>query len=436
MLFTNRLVMLIVFAAFLVALGGLSPVFLWLGLISNLALLSVFGADWLITPLPSQVSARRSCEEKLSLNAHNLVEIRLRNRASDPLALEIKDDPPHLFDVSRRVIPLTLPAASETTASYTTTPRRRGNYEFGDIDVRYLSRFKLFRRQTRIAQRMAVKVYPNLLELRKYSILARRGRFTEAGLKHSKLYGEGARFESLRDYLPDDDFRRINWKATARMGRPVSEEYEPERSQDITIMLDCGRMMTADIRDMSKLDYAMNAALMLAYVSTMKGDKVGLVAFSDNVEAYLPPQGGKRQVYRVVEALYNISPKMRQPDYEKAFALVESKLHKRSLIVVFTDLIDAEISRTLTAYLPLLRSRHLVLCITLRDSGVMGLADQLPDTIEDVYQKAVAGQLLLEQQNALSKLHQGGVLVLDAAPEDLSVAAINRYLELKGRNLI
>jgi uncharacterized protein (DUF58 family) len=283
---------------------------------------------------------------------------------------------------------------------------------------------------------MQVKVYPNLLELRKYVILARRGRFSEAGLKHSKLYGEGTEFESLRDYLPDDDYRRINWKATARLGHPVSEEYQSERSQNITIMLDCGRMMTAVIRDMSKLDYAINSALMLGYVGCTKGDKVSLMAFSDNVEAYIPPRGGKRQLYRMVEALYDISPKMCQPDYEKAFTLVESKLRKRSLIVVFTDLIDVEISKTLTSYLPVLRPHHLVLCITLKDSELIRIADKVPDTVEDVYQKAVAGQLLLEQQNTLSRLQQNGVLVLDAIPENLSVATVNRYLELKGRNLI
>ena len=436
MLFTRRLIILIVLSALLVALGGVFSVFHWLGLISNLALILAFAVDWVNTPPPSQVSAKRSCEEKLSLGARNTVELHLRNRASIPLTLEVKDEPPHLFHVSEDMIRLTLSADSETTVSYAVTPKIRGNYEFGDVNIRYLSRLKLFKRQTQIAQSMPVKVYPNLLELQKYVILARRGRFSETGLKHSKLYGEGTGFESLRDYLPDDDYRRINWKATARTGRPISEEYESERSQNITIMLDCGRMMTSAIRDMSRLDYAINSALMLGYVCCMKGDKIGLVAFSDNVEAYLPPRGGKQQLYRIVEALYDISPKMCQPDYEKAFTLMESKLRRRSLIVVFTDLIDVEISKTLTSYLPLLRPHHLVLCITLKDSELMRLANQMPDTIEDVYQKAVAGQLLLEQQSTLNRLQQSGVLILDTTPENLSVATVNRYLELKGRNLI
>ncbi len=436
MLFTRRLVILITVAAFPVALGGVSSFFAWLGLVANLVLILAFLIDWMNTPPLSQVSARRFCEEKLSLGARNVVEIRLRSRANVSLALEVKDEPPPLFDVSEDVIPLTLPADSESTVSYTIIPKERGNYEFGSINIRYLSRFGLFKRRTKIAQSVQVKVYPNLLEVRKYVILARRGRFSETGLKHSKLYGAGTRFESLRDYLPDDDYRRINWNATARTGRPISEEYEHERSQNITIMLDCGRMMTAVIKDMSRLDYAINSALMLGYVCCVKGDKVGLVAFSDNVEAYISPRGGKQQLYRIADALYDISPKMRQPDYEKAFTFVESKLRRRSLIVVFTDLIDVEISKTLTAYLPRLRQRHLVLCITLKDTELARLADEMPDTVEDVYQKAVAGQLLLEQQGTLRKLQQNGVLVLDSTPENLSVATVNRYLELKGRNLI
>lgn len=372
----------------------------------------------------------------MSLGTRNMVEIRLRNRAGVPLVLEVKDEPPHLFDVSEDMIPITLPADSEATVRYAIIPRRRGNYEFGHINIRYPSKFGLFKRRMKIAQNVEVKVYPNLLELKKYVIMARRGRFLETGLKQSKLYGEGTHFESLRDYLPDDDYRRINWIATARAGRPISEEYEHERSQNVTIMLDCGRMMTAVIKSMSRLDYAINSALMLGYVCCVKGDKVGLVAFSDNVEAYIPPRGGKQQLYRMAEALYDVSPRMCQPDYEKAFSLVESKLRRRSLIVVFTDLIDMEISKTLTSYLPRLRPHHLVLCITLKDPELVRLADEIPDTVEDVYQKAVAGQLLLEQQSTLSNLQQKGILILDSTPENLSVAAVNRYLELKGRNLI
>ncbi len=436
MLFTRRLIILIILAALLVALGGLSSLFFWIGLAANLALLSVFLIDWMNTPPPSRISARRFCDEKLSLGTRNVVRLRFRNRTGVPLALEVQDEPPHLFDVSSGAISLTLPADSDATVSYAVTPKKRGNYKFGDINIRYLSSLKLFKRQARLPQSMMVKVYPNLLELKKYAILVRRGRFAEAGLKHSKMYGEGTEFESLRDYLPDDDYRRINWKASARTGRPISEEYEYERSQNITIMLDCGRMMTAAIKNMSKLDYTINSALMLGYVGCAKGDNVGLIAFSDNIEAYIPPRRGKQQLYRIVESLYDISPRMCQPDYEKAFTLVESRLRKRSLVVVYTDLIDAEISKMLTSYLPLLRPHHLVLCITIRDTGLVGLANEIPDTIEDVYQKAVAGQLLMEQQSTINKLQQSGVLVLDSPPENLSVATVNRYLELKGRSLI
>lgn len=436
MLFTGRFVILVMFAAVLLALGGLYPVLFWFGLISNVALVSVFLLDWIYTPPPSRISVKRLCEEKLSLGARNVVTLNFRNRTGASLHLEVKDEPPTLFDVSEDTISLILPADSDASASYAVTPRKRGNYEFGSINIRYPSRFKLFTRQARIDQNMLVKVYPNLLELRKYVILARRGRFAETGLRHSKLYGQGTEFESLRDYLPDDDYRRINWKAAARVGRPISEEYECERSQNVTIMLDCGRMMTATIRDMSKLDYTINSALMLGYVCSVKGDNTGLIAFSDNVEAYIPPRRGKQQLYRIVEALYDISPKMCQPDYERAFKLVESRLRKRSLIVVFTDLIDVEISKTLISYLPLLQPHHLVLCVTLKDSELVSLADDLPGSVEDVYQKAVAGQLLMEQRSTLNKLQQNGVLILNTVPENLSVDTVNRYLELKGRNLI
>lgn len=436
MIFTRRLVILIILSAVLISLGSLYSFFLYFGILSNLALISVFALDWMNTPRPSQISAERSCEGNLSLAARNVVRIRLRNRSEVPLTLEVRDEPPHQFDISQDAITLQLPAGSEATASFTVVPKRRGNYEFGNINIRYLSTFKLFRRQMQIPQSMRVKVYPNLLELKKYVILARRDRFLETGLRHPRLHSAGTEFESLRNYLPDDDYRRINWKATARTGRLISEEYETIRSQNIIIMIDCGRMMAATIKDMYKLDYAINSALMLGYVCCVKGDKVGLIAFSDVVETYIPLRGGKQQLYRILEALYSIPPKMSQPDYEKAFKLVESKFHKRSLIVVFTDLLDSEISKTLITYLPLLLPHHLPLCITMKDSDLIRLAGAVPDTIEDVYRKTVADQLLLEQQSIFDDLRQNGVLVVDALPENASVATVNQYLKLKDRNLL
>jgi uncharacterized protein (DUF58 family) len=436
MVFTHRLITLIIIAAILIALGGLYPIFRWIGFIANLAILFAFVADWFFTPPSSQIQARRICEEKLSLGAQNVIKLYFKNRSNMPVSLEVKDDIPHLFDISEDKFSIQLPPGLEEYISYAVIPKKRGDYEFGNINVRYLSRLGLFKRQTKIPQNMRVKVYPNLLELRKYALLTQKGRFSETGSKHSKLYGEGTEFESLRSYMPDDDYRRINWKATSRIGQPISQEYQSQRSQNVTIMLDCGRMMTALVNNMSKLDYAINSALMLGYVCSTKGDKVGLVAFSDNVEAYIPPKSGKQQLYKIIESLYSISPKMVQPDYEKAFTLVKSRFRKRSLIVVFTDLVDIEISRLLTSYLPQLRPHHLVLCINLRDTGLVKVADQIPENVEDIYQKSVAGQLLMEQQSTLNKLNQSGVFILDAAPENLSVAAINRYLELKGKNLI
>ena len=436
MIFTSKLIISIIIASLIIALGGLYSIFSWIGFIANLVIIFAFIIDWFFTPPLSQIQARRICEEKLSLGARNIVNLYFKNRSNTSITLEVKDDIPRLFDVFENEFAFQLPPGSEKYVSYGIIPKKRGDYEFGDINIRYLSKLGLFKRQGKVSQNTKVKVYPNLLELRKYALLAQKGRFSESGLKSSKFYGEGTEFESLRNYMPDDDYRRINWKATSRIGRPISQEYDSERSQNITIMLDCGRMMTTLVNGMSKLDYAINSALMLGYVCSTKGDKVGLVAFADDVEAYIPPDSGKRQLYKIIESLYRISPKMCQPDYEKAFTLIKSRLRKRSLIVVFTDLIDVEISRILTSYLPQLRPRHLTLCINIRDTGLIKVADQLPENVDDVYKKAVASQLLMEQQGALDKLHQSGVLILDAEPENLSVAAINRYLELKGKNLI
>jgi uncharacterized protein (DUF58 family) len=276
-------------------------------------------------------------------------------------------------------------------------------------------------------------VYPNLLAVRKYDLLTRRARLEEAGFRQTRRRGWGTEFESLREYVPDDEFRWIDWKATARRRRPISREYEVERNQTIVILLDAGRMMSAELAGLSKLDHAINAALMLGYVASLKDDSVGLIAFADDIQAYIPARRGRAHLSLMAEGLCHVQAVLREPDYGRAFAYLHTVARKRALVVVFTDLIDPEASERLLSQVAALYPHHLPLVVALSDTTVLGVARGVPQSAEEAYEKAVAEQLLTARDRALAVLKSRGALILDVPPDELSVQVVSRYLELKAR---
>lgn len=376
---------------------------------------------------------QRQVDDKLSLGADNPVRITVRSRSDHGAVLQIKDDPPSDFHTPQRLQRLSLKPWEQADILYHTRPTGRGRYAFGNLHARGRSLLGLSYWQRSFPAAHEVAVYPNLLEVSRYQYLARTDRLRQGGFRVMHRLGEGTEFESLREYTPDDEFRSIDWKATARRGRPTARQFEIERSQTIIIMIDAGRMMTAQIGEMSRLDYAINAALMLAYVASEKDDAVGLLSFADEVKGFVPPGKGRQQVGRITEALYDLQPALVEPDYAAAFGVLHGRARKRALVVCFTDLVDVDASRRLLAHLVALAPHHLPMLITLSDPVLQKAARQAPEDTAGVYQRAVAGQVLEDREKALGVLRQRGVMVLDAAPEKLTVSAVNEYLRLKAR---
>ena len=438
MTFSRRWLLLLALGGIPLLLAGLSGGYIglalaWYGLLTLLAL-----TDWFLFPPLDTLSVEREADEKLSLGADNPVRIRVRNASRVPLRLEVRDSPPEGIpdDQPTAAFQFTVPAGGRHIAVYHVTPRARGRYTFGDLYLRVHGRLGLVDRLLRLPMPADVKVYPNLLETAKFNLMARRGRLQQVGIRAARLQGAGREFESLRDYMPDDEMRRIDWKATARRGRLVARQYEVEKSQSVLLVLDVGRTMLAEIDGIQKLDYAINAALLLAYVATLAEDKVGLLVFADTVQAYLPPRKGRGQVYAILEALYNARATLAEPDYRGALTYLQSRWRKRSLLICFTDLWDPDSSRQTIAELAALQPRHLVAAVTLLDTKVLRAAGQKIAAPETVYEKAVALQVLEDRQKAVAALTQRGVLVVDSPADKLSVELVNRYLEVKERMLL
>jgi uncharacterized protein (DUF58 family) len=331
-------------------------------------------------------------------------------------------------------------------------PPRRGDASFGDLYLRVEGPLGLMRRAFR--QRgtaQSVRVYPNLRELRRYDLLVRRGLEAQPAGRPVRVAGASTEFERVREYLPDDEFRRINWKATARRGQPMVNQFEAERSQNLVVLLDAGRSMAAlaeapvagpDSDDdaaepgLTKLDYALNASLLLAYVASLRGDRVALLAYADDVRTFVPPQRGRRALLATVSALYNLRPEPIEPDHGRAFDFLARRNLRRSLVVLFTDLADRESSTTLAAHVLRAARQHLVVCVTLGDPNVRRPAQQRPTDGRTLYEKMVAQQLLDDRASVLAQLASHGVLTVDTDANTLHPRLIGTYLELKERGRV
>ena len=236
--------------------------------------------------------------------------------------------------------------------------------------------------------------------------------------------------------MPGDEYKKIDWSATARRGKLITRQYEAERSQNIVLLLDTGRTMLQAVQKMAKLDYVVNTALMLAYVAASGDDKVGLMAFDADVRAYLPPAKSKAQVYAILESLYNLEARLVETDYRNAFENLSTRWRRRSLVVLFTDLVDPESSAQILDAVPMISDLHRVVCVTVSDPNILAAAAGTPTDGAGVYQKAVATQVLQERRAAITLLKRRGVWTLDSPPEDLSADLVNHYLDLKARSMI
>ena len=405
------------------------------------ALASMWAVGWLTLVVadvraalgPTDLAVERTVPVKFSIGVPNRCELTIVNRSARAGLIQGRETPPSAFSGTRTFESLQLEPHGRRELEFAFTPAERGAYRFGDAAFRTLGPRRLAGHVFEAPTAQDVRVYPDILAVHGYSLLARRGMLHEIGVRAARFSGVGREFESLRDYESGDDYRDIDWKATARRGQPVVRRFEAERSQTMILAIDAGRLMTARVGGLAKLDRAINAALLLAWLAWNAGDNVGLLVFARDIERFLPPRKGHRQFLAILEALYSVEARMEEPDYARAMRYLASRVSKRSLVVVFTELVGTEPSRRLLSVLGQLTSRHLPLVITQRNAQVEALAGAMPVTESDVFRASVAQDILHDKAAAMRVLQARGSLVLDVSPEKLSVAAVNRYLEIKAR---
>ena len=398
-------------------------------------LLLLLFLDRASVPGPEQLVVARTSPARVSLGATARAQLRLDNRTGRRVRVRVTDDLPTLLErQGPDVLDLWLPARREERVGYEAKTLRRGDGVFGDVHLRIAGPLGLAWVQRRVPRADAVRVIPGMLEVTRYRLLGMRNRLREAGFRSVRQRGEGGAFESLREYARGDDPRTLDWKASARRGALIVRQYEMERRQNVVLAIDAGRLMTQKVGDRERLDYALTAALLLADVAGVHDDAVGLLVFSDKVEAFLPP--ARKSLSRLSEALGQVHAKMVEPNYPAAFTYLGQQVRRRSLLVLFTDVIDPLASAAVVSQLSRAADRHLPLAVAIRNPDLEAAAALEPVDEAAVYRRAAAEELLQSRAAALAAMQRAGVLVADTRPGDAVPAVVNRYLDVKRRGML
>jgi uncharacterized protein (DUF58 family) len=403
----------------------------WLAFGYDAGVFLLFLADaWLATQRRG-LSVIREKPARLSVGIDNEVTLLVENQSGSALQLLLRDEAPAGFRVEPPLLRASVAPRGWARLSYRLLPTDRGNFQFGSIHARFRGPLALAWVDRTLDATEPAQVYPNLHEVRRYEALVRTTLVRTGGYHIKRLPGTSKEFSHFRDYTVDDDYRHVSWKATARRGKPITSVYESERSQDIIFCLDIGRMMAARVGKLSKLDHAINAILMLTHVSQRFQDNLGLLVFSHKVHEFLPPAKGRSQHARFLQVLYNVKPELVYVNYREAFQHLIARHPKRALTMVFTDLLDSVISAEYRDAMRLLKRFHLPLTLAVADVPLQQLAASAPANVGQLYDVAVARDLLTGRAELLANLERQGVMVVDTVPERLTVDAVNRYLALK-----
>ena len=431
-----RLIWAVAIGAGLIALAVASPLLGLIAIVYNAGLLIIATRDLALLPGRSGYTVRRTMPEPFSLGEPEEVTVVIQNRAAARLMAKVADHAPAGLRPEPRELSTQFDSQGLLNVTYRTYSPRRGAYGFGPVDLQIWREYGWWRRQLRLPQSQQVAVFPNIVAIKRIQLSLRRGLRAMAGLRRARPPGASTAFAGLREYVRGDDVRRVSWTATARRDRPVVVEVEAERGQQMIIALDCGRLMTAPAGDLDKLDHAVNAALMLAWVAQAYGDRVGLMTFDDRVTDFIKPERGAIQLRRITEALYAIRPEYVEPDFGHAMTHLALRVGRRSMIVMLTDVQDPEASRELVAHALRLAARHLVLVVAMSDPAVLSARDDPIVSSNRAYEWAAAEEFVSSRRESFEILRRGGVLGLDVVAGKLSPALVERYLELKERALL
>lgn len=424
-------------AATPLALGGLAGASV-VGAVDAL----LMGSAWLESRgLSKRVpNVERVFDGRMTVGVKNRVTLQIHNPSSRALRLTVRDDLPNGWRAIPDELSVLVPAFARRELSYEVIPHERGDHSFGDLHVRIDGTFGLGARLVTMAAARNVRVYPNVLGAGGYDLATRIGDLRSIGFRNVRRSGGGGEFDQLREYVQGDAFRDLDWKSSAKRLRPVTRVMRDERSQNVVLAIDVGRLMAIRLTEgetaTTKLDHAIRAALLLAWVALRHGDRVGLILFAEDVLKFVPANRGPGQYRVLLEALYAVKANAAYVDFRRFVEFLRVRVPRRSLVVMFSDLLDDTHAMPLAEHLAGIRNKHLPVCVTMQDAIAERLAVAPVSTREAAYERAAAADLLNDRDAVKAHLRRSGVGLVEAPVGRLAVDTVNRYLEIKARNLL
>ena len=385
-------------------------------------------------PHPSRLRVRRTWLGPAALSVEAKITLTLINDSNSYIDARILDELPHQLSPAPAEVQITAPPQQQGEAQYSVVPKERGPARLGDVYVRYQSALRIAERWAKVPLAQTVITYPNIEEAKQHSVYLIRSRQIELEKRYTRIRGAGRSFESLREYRQGDEFRDICWTASARRGKLVTRLYEIERSQTIWVMLDTGRLMRTRVGNLTKLDYAVNAALTLAQVALYSGDRVGVVAYGRGVRQRVPAGRGSAHMMQIMRQLALVREDEWEADHLQAASRLLNDQKRRSLVVWITDLAETAMTPEVIEAASQLMPRHLVLFVVIGQPDLGELAIQRPDDLQQMYQTVAAQEVVHRRELLLARLRERGALALETSSARLSTLLVNSYLEIKQRS--
>lgn len=382
------------------------------------------------------IVARRELGDKLSNGDENFVQIQIESSYKFQTNITVIDEIPFQFQERDFSIQFQLNPQSTTEKIYSVRPTERGVYTFGFLNIYVSTKLDLFKKRYRFDNQKEVPTYPSFIQMRKYELLAIHNKLHLHGLKKIRRIGHTAEFEHIKEYILGDDIRTINWKATAKRNQLMVNQYQDEKSQNVYLIIDKGRVMKMPFSGLTLLDYAINASLAMGNVVIKKADKAGLFTFSKKVDTKLKADRKPVQIQRFMESLYQVKTDFKESDYERLLVQTKQHIRQRSLIILFTNF---ETLDGLNRQLPYLRSiakLHLLTVVFFKNSELDELVHSKPKNTQQIYDKVIAEKLNNDKELIVRELRKYGIYSVLTRPEDLTIDVINKYLEFKARGLL
>lgn len=434
---SNRIFFLLFGVGFTYVLAFFFPVLMWAAHGLLILIFIGFVIDYLL--LFNQINAvlgQRILPEKLSNGDQNSIKLDVKNNYPFQIKIKVIDEIPFQFQKRDFLIERMVEKQKNIFFEYILEPKERGEYSFGNLNIFVKSPVGLVSKRFTFQKDANLPSYPSFIHLRKYELMALQNEFLLGGLKKIRKLGHTMEFEQIKEYVPGDDVRTINWKATSKRNQLMVNQFQDEKSQRIFMLIDKGRTMQMPFNGLSLLDYSINATMALSHIILKKSDRAGMMTFSKKTENKVAADNKSGQLRKISEALYNIQTNFYESDFSRLYQDVKFSIGQRSLLLLFTNFETLDAVNRQMKYLRGIAKNHLLVIVFFKNSELQSLIHKNPENMQEVYDEIIAEKFEFEKKLIIQELRKYGIYTIYTLPENLNIEVINKYLEIKARGIL